>query len=131
MNRDFRLFLTAEPMEGFPITLIQACVKVTMEPPRGLKAGLQRTFSTTIDQRTLERVDTPQWRQLCFALAFFHSVVQERRKYGPLGWSVHYDFNASDLSACIAFLERHMFLYNTVSWETLQYMVSKETLCSR
>ena len=76
-----------------------------------------------VDQDRLERVDTAQWRQLLFALCFLHSVVQERRKYGPLGWCIPYEYNNGDLQSCMLFLEKH--LYNgEISWGTFQYMVS-------
>ncbi|CAE7872071.1 Dnah5 [Symbiodinium sp. KB8] len=86
-----------------------------------------RSFTTLIDQRTLERVDLSQWRQLTFTLAFFHSLIQERKKFGSLGWCVPYDFNATDLAACLSFLERHLFA-GPPSFETIQYMVSNTHL---
>eukprot|EP00814_Leptocylindrus_danicus_P009510 CAMPEP_0116004988 /NCGR_PEP_ID=MMETSP0321-20121206/911_1 /TAXON_ID=163516 /ORGANISM="Leptocylindrus danicus var. danicus, Strain B650" /LENGTH=4605 /DNA_ID=CAMNT_0003473357 /DNA_START=128 /DNA_END=13942 /DNA_ORIENTATION=- len=125
MDPNFRLFITALPHPEFPLGLLQMCIKVTNEPPAGLKAGLLRSYTPGImvDQDKIERVDTIQWRQLLFALCFLHSVVQERRKFGPLGWCIPYEYNNGDLQSCMLFLEKH--LYNgPISWSTFQYMVA-------
>lgn len=53
----------------------------------------------------LDAVNRNDWRQLLFVMCFLHSVVQERRKFGPIGWNVPYEFNQSDLSACTQFLQ--------------------------
>jgi dynein heavy chain len=56
-----------------------------------------------------------------------HSVVQERRKFGPLGFCIGYEFNNSDLIASLTFLEQHMTQCATLnthySWKAMQYMV--------
>ena len=125
MDPDFRLFITALPHPEFPLGLLQMCSKVTNDPPAGLRAGLLRSYTpgVMVDQDRLERVDTAQWRQLVFALCFLHSVVQERRKFGPLGWCVPYEYNNGDLQSCLLFLEKHLY-GGEISWSTFQYMVS-------
>jgi dynein heavy chain len=125
MDPNFRLFLTALPHPDFPLGLLQMSTKFTNEPPAGLKAGLLRSYTpgVMVDQDKLERVETEQWRQLLFTLCFLHSIVLERRKFGPLGWCVPYEFNYGDLQSCILFLEKH--LYNgQISWSTFQYIVA-------
>jgi dynein heavy chain, axonemal len=123
-NDAFRLFLTTEPHPAFPIGLLQCSMKVTNEPPAGLRAGMLHNYSAFVDQEKLERVDTPQWRALLFGLCFLHSIIMERRKFGALGWCIPYEFNASDLGACSTFLEKHLYSQQ-ISWPTLQYIVSE------
>lgn len=36
INSEFRLWITTEPHEEFPITLLQMCIKFTNEPPSGM-----------------------------------------------------------------------------------------------
>jgi dynein heavy chain len=125
-NPAFRLFLTAMPTSDFPLGLLQISTKVTNEPPAGLQAGLLRSYTVMVDQDRLDRVESRQWRQLLFALCFLHSAVQERKKFGPLGWCIPYEFNTGDLTACIQFLEKHLYsMGDNISWPTLQYMVAE------
>jgi dynein heavy chain len=59
----------------------------------------------------VDAVARPEWRQLLWVTTFLHSILQERRKFGPIGWNVPYEFNQSDLSACTQFLQVPGCLY--------------------
>lgn len=61
---DFRLWITCEITIRFPIGLLQMAIKVTLEPPMGLKAGLSRTYSTMVTQEVLDKIDHEKWRML-------------------------------------------------------------------
>ena len=124
LSDGFRFFITAGEHPQFPLALLQMSDKVTNEPPAGLQAGLVRSYTVTVTQESMERIETPLWRKLLFNLCFLHSIVFERRKYGPLGFCIPYEFNTNDLSACIMFLEKHLYA-GVISWPTVQYMVSE------
>ena len=49
VNQQFRLFLTSNPVDYFPISILQNGMKLTNEPPRGIKANLSKIYSE-IDQ---------------------------------------------------------------------------------
>ena len=54
----------------------------------------------------LDKYEFREWKALVFTLSFLHSIVLERKKYGPLGWCVPYDFNSSDIEASIIFVDK-------------------------
>ena len=74
--------------------------------------------------KNLHQIDHEKWRMITFVQAFLHSVVQERRKFGAIGWCIPYEYNNSDFEACLNFLEKHLSSTVTVgqplSWTTIQ-----------
>eukprot|EP01059_Diplonema_ambulator_P031435 TRINITY_DN5765_c0_g1_i5.p1 TRINITY_DN5765_c0_g1~~TRINITY_DN5765_c0_g1_i5.p1 ORF type:complete len:4657 (+),score=1802.33 TRINITY_DN5765_c0_g1_i5:140-14110(+) len=138
IHPEARIWITAEPTAKFPIGLLQISNKLTNEPPAGLKAGLKRTFaagSQGVTQELIEAFRRPEWKPLLFAQAFLHSMVQERRKFGPIGFCVPYEFNQGDLSSSLMFLSNHFTQIGDehkrdkagtqVSWDTIRYIISK------
>jgi len=127
VNPEFRLWITCAPDPNFPLGLLQMAIKCTLEPPKGMKAGMNRTYNTMVSQDFIEKVEPyEKWRPLTFAVCFLHSVVQERRKFGPIGFSMPYEFNGSDLDASMLYMEKHMsacLLQNRkYEWEAMQQM---------
>lgn len=99
-HSEFRLWLTTASSDVFPSTILMKGIKMTYEPPRGLKNNMRRAFSTQ-SNREFENCKKPhEWKKLFFGLSFFHALILERRKYGPLGWNIPYEFTMPDFTIC-------------------------------
>ncbi|KAJ3214893.1 Dynein heavy chain 1, axonemal [Dinochytrium kinnereticum] len=125
VHRDFRLWLTSMPTPKFPVTILQNGVKMTIEPPNGIKANLMRTYSTFTEDFLTNCGKPREWKKLLFALTFFHAVIQERRKFGALGWNIPYEFTDGDLRICIRQLKMFLEEYNEIPFKVLKYTVGE------
>uniref|UniRef100_A0A8B9JEG5 Dynein axonemal heavy chain 10 n=1 Tax=Astyanax mexicanus TaxID=7994 RepID=A0A8B9JEG5_ASTMX len=126
---DFRLWLTTDPIRDFPIGILQKSLKVVTEPPNGLKLNMRATYFK-IQLETLMSCPHPAYRSLVYVLAFFHAVVQERRKYGKIGWNVPYDFNESDFLVCMEILNTYLTKAHnqgegSIPWGSLKYLIGE------
>ena len=114
-HNNFRLFLSSMPARTFPVSVLQNSVKVTSEPPKGIRANMKRAFtdinatffethrefssfppSRSIDRSTFVRSSTgleTDWKKIVFGICFFHAILLERKKFGPLGFNIRYEFN--------------------------------------
>ena len=66
-------------------------------------------------------------------LAFFHAVVQERRKYGKIGWNIAYDFNESDFRVCMTLLSTYLTKSlespdKRIPWASLKYLIGEVSI---
>ncbi|KAK0131808.1 Dynein heavy chain 6, axonemal [Merluccius polli] len=130
IHQDFRLFLSSMPSKVFPVTVLQNSVKVTNEPPKGLRANVRRAFTEITGNFFEEHIMGRPWRKIIFGLCFFHAIIQERKKFGPLGWNIRYEFNDSDREC--ALLNLNLYCKDTtIPWEALIYITGEITYGGR
>jgi len=105
-HEDFRLFVSSDPSKAIPNGLLERSIKLINEPPQGLKQNMMRAFRF-FDKAEVEDKD-PKIKTILFGLCYFHSVMLERRKFGPKGWNMRYPFSMGDLRDSSIVLNNYM-----------------------
>jgi dynein heavy chain, axonemal len=134
VHKNFRLWLTSMPTDFFPVFVLQSSIKLTNEPPTGLRANMLRCFNELTPQEydafsDAETIGSEKkgraFKKLLYGLCFFHSVVLERRKFGPLGWNVKYEWNDTDFHVSKQWLRLFFEEQETIPWESLEYIIGQ------
>lgn len=134
--KDFRLILTSMPCDYFPITTLQNGVKLTNEPPKGIKANMLKALNDLPEDffqfenskdlpKDQEALKKDNLKNLAFSLCLLHASILERRKFGPLGYNILYDFNDSDLDTTLKTLKIMIGKYPEVPFVALKYLTAE------
>uniref|UniRef100_A0A158PAK5 Dynein heavy chain n=1 Tax=Angiostrongylus cantonensis TaxID=6313 RepID=A0A158PAK5_ANGCA len=99
-HEKFRLWMTTEEENKFPAIMLQQCLKITFEPPPGIRNNLLRTYSQIDDVKRSVLVN-----QIIFALAWLHALLQERRTFIPQAWTKFYEFSSADVRVARMLIE--------------------------
>jgi len=119
---NFRVFLSADPNNGIPIGILERSIKLTNEPPQGMLANLRRSFAL-FSKEDFEDKDG-KVKSILFALCHFHSLMLERKKFGPMGYNMMYPFSAGDLRDSAQVLYNYLEGSSSVKipWDDLRYI---------
>lgn len=124
IHQKFRLWLSSNPTPDFPISILQAGIKMTTEPPKGLKANLKRMYHIITENKFKVCQAQEKYKKLVFSLCYFHSVLLERKKFQQLGWNIIYSFNDSDFEVSEHLLSIYLDEYPDTPWDALKYLIA-------
>ena len=99
---------------------------------QGIRANMLRCYNDIKDIDLFDKeVSFPEctkenaYHKLLFGLCLFHSIISERKKFGPLGWNIKYEFGDIDLSFGSQWLFMFLDEQNTVPWDALIYVIGQ------
>merc|ERR1712072_592413 len=105
-HENFRVFMSSDPSNSIPIGIPDRSIKLTSDPPSGLKANIKQAFCT-FSREEYEELEG-RTRGILFGLCHFHAVMLERRKFGAQGRNMHYPFAVGDLINSASVLRNYM-----------------------
>jgi len=122
IHKDFRLWLTSMPSPHFPVSILQNGVKMTLEPPSGLKSNVIRSYTRLTDKELDDSKNPGALKKLMFSICLFHAVIQDRRKFGALGWNIRYDFTDGDLNMCQRQIKMMIDDYEEIPYKVIRVL---------
>ena len=73
-DKSFRLWLTTNPIQQFPLGILQRSIKVVTEPPDGLSANIKSAYNKLSDE-VLDECPKVEYKSMVYVLSFFHAVI--------------------------------------------------------
>lgn len=121
IHPDFRVFFSSDPSNNIPIGILDRCIKITSDPPSGLKANLKQAFAC-FSKETFEELES-RTKGILMGLIQFHAVMVERKKFGSKGFNMNYPFSLGDLTCSFQVLKNYMESAPAkVPWADLRYL---------
>ncbi|TKS69390.1 Dynein heavy chain 2, axonemal [Collichthys lucidus] len=119
---NFRLWLSSLSHPDFPITILHNSIRMTIEPPKGVKANMTHLYQLAQFNCCSKPI---VYKKLLFSLCFFHSILLERKKFLQLGWNTVYGFSDSDFEVSESLLRLYLNNYEEVPLDALKFLIAE------
>eukprot|EP01029_Cantina_marsupialis_P031992 TRINITY_DN941_c0_g1_i4.p1 TRINITY_DN941_c0_g1~~TRINITY_DN941_c0_g1_i4.p1 ORF type:complete len:2679 (+),score=890.45 TRINITY_DN941_c0_g1_i4:109-8145(+) len=120
VSKDFRLFLSSNPSSLIPDALLGHSIRLSNEAPTGLKANVKKAWCLFSSETVADLSNRN--RTVLFALCYFHAVVTERQRFGPIGFNKQYPFSEGDLLAAFDVMKAYMEDCPSVPWKDIKFL---------
>ncbi|KAJ1517337.1 hypothetical protein HMI55_000021, partial [Coelomomyces lativittatus] len=104
-HSNFRLLLTMEVTSTLPVSLLRHFRIFLFEPRPGVRANLLECLRMVQSLPSLFQQGPNEKARLYFLICWLHSVLIERQRYIPLGWSKTIAFNDADLESALRMVD--------------------------
>ena len=84
-----------------------------------MRANLLRTYKNLDDKELNDCSKADYFKKLLFGFCLFHAIIQDRRKFGPIGWNIPYEFTNEDLTVCKRQLKMLLDEYDKVPYKVI------------
>jgi len=81
-----------------------------------------RSYATLNDDILRDCKKPAEYQKIMFGFCFFHAIVQDRRKFGSIGWNIAYEFTMEDLNVCQKQLKMLLDEYDQIPYKVLNYL---------
>lgn len=90
----------------------------------GIKANILRAYQNQVSEFSdfiqSENKKATSFKLLTFSLSLFHGILLERRKFGPLGFNIPYEFTDGDLKICLSQLQMFLIEYDDIPFKVIK-----------
>ncbi|SCU99738.1 LAME_0G05182g1_1 [Lachancea meyersii CBS 8951] len=126
MSPNFRIFMTCDlESNNLPLPLLRNSWHLVQGRKRGILATAQDVWGALSHENFT--IDQSAKLYCCFLIAWFHALLVENSSLHPLGFTQKYDFNDTDYSAGIFYLNtlfESIDDSSNIPWEKLNFNIS-------
>ena len=87
-----KVIITSKMDYTLPISLLRSCRLVMIEETQGMKVNMEYNLSLCQPYK-----GPKEFGRITFFICWIHTIILERSKYLPIGWTSNYSFSDSDL----------------------------------